>query len=319
VQGAEQAERHLVVRAEHRADVVAARDPASGLVAAARRPVTGQVLRRPQTSRVHRSLPAGQPGACFGPRLRSREVQDVGVAELDQVPRREVRAGRLVHADRPAGLRLVALDDDHRCAQILLGAGDVQRLVGRRDQDDRLDAVVAQVVDGVGQLLAGEALQVGRADEVAGLAAGRLDAPVDGARSPESALRPDHADGRGASGDQRPGRAVGPVAQLADGLQHPLAGLRAQVGLPVDHPRDGLVRHAGQSGDVGHHRRPVGRGARGGLGHRCRRVAKRWMTTKTRSSPPMTIRVHQELRVPSKEMKVWIVPSTRTPSSEPTT
>ena len=31
------------------------------------------------------------------------------------------------------------------------------------------------------------------------------------------------------------------------------------------------------------------------------------------------ILVHQELRVPSKEMKVWIVPSTSTPSSEPST
>ena len=33
----------------------------------------------------------------------------------------------------------------------------------------------------------------------------------------------------------------------------------------------------------------------------------------------MTILVHQELSVPSKEMKVWIRPSTSTPSSEPTT
>ncbi len=58
---------------------------------------------------------------------------------------------------------------------------------------------------------------------------------------------------------------------------------------------------------------------RGEVGHGCRRVIRRWMTTNTSSSAPMVIFVHQELRVPSKEMKVWMVPSTSTPSSEPTT
>jgi len=39
----------------------------------------------------------------------------------------------------------------------------------------------------------------------------------------------------------------------------------------------------------------------------------------TNSKAPMKIFVHHELRVPSKLMTVWIRPSTRTPSAEPST
>ena len=228
-------------------------------------------------------------------------------------------AGDLVDADRPAGLRLVALDHDHRGAQVLLGAGDLERVVGAADQDDRLDALVAQVADRVDELLAGQALQVGRADEVAGLATGRLDGAVHGARAPEAALGADHADGRRAPGDQRAGGGVGAVAELPDRLQHPLAGLRAQVVLAVDDPRDGLVGDAGEAGDVGHHRRP----SAGGRGAVSVTTAAGWRSAGRRrrraAGAPVMIRIQYELRVPSKEIRVLIMPSTMTPSSEPTT
>ena len=46
-----------------------------------------------------------------------------------------------------------------------------------------------------------------------------------------------------------------------------------------------------EAGDVGHHRHPLGRWSRGGLGHEFRRVAKRWTTTNASSSAPVMIRI----------------------------
>lgn len=50
-----------------------------------------------------------------------------------------------------------------------------------------------------------------------------------------------------------------------------------------------------------------------------RRASTRCSTTKTRSRSPITIRDHHELKVPSNDRIVWIVPSTSTPSTEPST
>ncbi len=135
-------------------DVVAGRDPQARLVAAGGRPVAGHVLARPQPGGVHRVVPALQPGARLGPLQRTGEVDDVGVPEVDQVLGAELGAGDLVDADGPAGLVGVALDDDDRDAEVLLGAGDLERVVGRGDEDDALDRLAAEVVDRVDELLA---------------------------------------------------------------------------------------------------------------------------------------------------------------------
>ena len=158
------------------------------------------------------------------------------MAEVDQVPGAELGAADLIHPDGPVGLGLVALDHHHGHSGELLSSGRLERGVGRRDQHDAFDALVAQVVDRVGELLAGQLLEVGRADEVARLAAGCLDRAVHGARTPVAALGPDHADGGRAPGDQGARRRVGSIAELLDRLQHPLAGLGSQVALAVDHP-----------------------------------------------------------------------------------
>src|SRR5699024_1132819 len=50
-----------------------------------------------------------------------------------------------------------------------------------------------------------------------------------------------------------------------------------------------------------------------------RRAMSRCIMMNTSSRAPMTILVHQELRVPSNEINVCTVPSTRTPSTEPAT
>ena len=39
----------------------------------------------------------------------------------------------------------------------------------------------------------------------------------------------------------------------------------------------------------------------------------------TNSSTPTTMRVHQELSVPSKAIRVWMIPSISTPNSVPAT
>jgi len=45
----------------------------------------------------------------------------------------------------------------------------------------------------------------------------------------------------------------------------------------------------------------------------------RWSKQKTKSNAPMTMRVHQELRLPSKAISVWTMPRINTPNSVPTT
>lgn len=56
-----------------------------------------------------------------------------------------------------------------------------------------------------------------------------------------------------------------------------------------------------------------------GAGYRGCRTMTRWRTMKASSRAPMTILVHQELRVPSKEISACTVPRTSTPAIEPAT
>ena len=283
-QRAEQAERHLVVGAEDGGDVAARGDLEPGLVAAAR--PTSRRSRAARAAARRRTSPAASRAAGRGPRSRPGGPARCTMSVWPEV---DAGAGWPARRRRPGRRRRSSGSWPRRPRPRPPGTprsswarADLERLVGGGDQHDALDALVAQVVDRVDELLAGEALQVGRADEVAGLAAGRLDGAVHGARAPEAALGADHADGRRAPGDQRAGGAVGPVAELADRLLDPLAGRRAQVVLAVDDPRDGLVRDPGQAGDVGHHRRALGRRAPGRSSVTAAAgVSKRWTTTKT--------------------------------------
>ena len=72
----------------------------------------------------------------------------------------------------------------------------------------------------------------------------------------------DDAEQLAAPGDQRPGRPVGPVAQLGDRRPHPPRGLVPDVRVVVEHARHRLVGHPGQPGDVDHRR--LARTAAGG-------------------------------------------------------
>jgi len=56
-----------------------------------------------------------------------------------------------------------------------------------------------------------------------------------------------------------------------------------------------------------------------GAGYRGCRTMRRWRTMKASRRAPMTILVHQELRVPSKEISACTVPRTSTPAIEPAT
>ena len=57
---------------------------------------------------------------------------------------------------------------------------------------------------------------------------------------------------------ERSGHPVRPEAEAGDGCQHMLAGGPLHVRMPVDHPRDRLVGHAGRLGDVVDADRPGG-------------------------------------------------------------
>ena len=154
-QRAHQSKRHLVIGAEDGGELAVTRDLPAELEAAACGPVAHDVLGRAESGGVHRVPPPGEPGPCLGPRRRPCHVCDLSVAQLDEVLGAGDRSGELVDADRPARTGVIAFDDHHRHSDLHLGPRDLECLVGRGDQDDPLDTLVAQVLDRLGQLVPG--------------------------------------------------------------------------------------------------------------------------------------------------------------------
>ena len=64
--------------------------------------------------------------------------------------------------------------------------------------------------------------------------------------------RTDESDDPGPSSDQSSRRRVGSVSEPLDSLLNALSRLRSQARGVVDDARDGLVRDAGEAGDIGH-------------------------------------------------------------------
>jgi len=56
-----------------------------------------------------------------------------------------------------------------------------------------------------------------------------------------------------------------------------------------------------------------------GVSHQRRDSNIRWSRQNTNSRAPITMRVHQELRLPSKAISVWMMPRISTPNSVPAT
>ena len=72
----------------------------AGVVAEVRRPVAEDRRPHPEVGLVHLVEVALHPRLGLDPVLRAGDVQDLGVAEVDQVPHREARAIDLVDRER---------------------------------------------------------------------------------------------------------------------------------------------------------------------------------------------------------------------------
>jgi hypothetical protein len=162
------------------------------------------------------------------------------VAEVEQELRGVDRPGELVDGDERHRVGPAGLDRHQRDA-----GGQVDERVGRlllrRDDEDPVDALDAQAVDGPQHRGTVEGEEADDGDEVAGRMRGLLDREQRRAGSVQRGVEAHDPERPGAPGDERARRRVGAVVELAHRSEHPPLGLGAHVGAVVDHARDRLV------------------------------------------------------------------------------
>ncbi|CAG7623489.1 hypothetical protein SBRY_160044 [Actinacidiphila bryophytorum] len=258
VQGADQAEGHLVAGREDRGDVRDAAQDQPRPVAGRGRPVAVDLRRHGAALRLQRVAPAAQPAGGVQPLAGPGQVPDGLVAEVEQVPGGQPGGQRLVDGDDLGGGCARAVDGDggQRGGELLDPPADMDE---RHREHEPLDALVGQ--PGHGGLDGGgvQGGRGGRGHREARLRGGALDAVHQAGARVVAGLQGDHADGQAAARGQHAGRVVLAVAQLLDGGEH--LGPRAvvHVGVPAQRPRHRLRRDARDPGDVGHRHAAVPR------------------------------------------------------------
>ncbi|BDZ61678.1 hypothetical protein GCM10025873_14690 [Demequina sediminis] len=247
-QGRHQPDRHLVVAHE---DGIARHDVElhPDRVAARSGPVTVGGLDRLEPPRGELIAPAAHAlGRVRGVR-GTRDVEDARVAELGEVAHRGARSPVLVDRDdaRAPALRRGGGDDGdgHVESSHHLESGGLGD-----DHHHRVDPLAQQALDGRPHGGRVSARGAHRVDAVARLARREVEVHRDRRGSIVDVVRGDEADGPGAAGDERAGRRRRAVVQLGDRLLDALLGRRAHVGQPVEHARDGLMRHSREARDV---------------------------------------------------------------------
>jgi hypothetical protein len=251
VQGAQDAERQVVVGGEDRGDLGHPGENLAGAVPRGGVPVRRHDRRDLRARLGQRPPPAGDAALAVEPVIGAGDVPDGLVADLEQVPGRGVRARLLVDGDQAGRPARVTVDGDQR--DVIRDV--VQRLVGRLDRGDDDQArhpLVAVPPDRVGDWLAVQRAHVLHADREAVLERGMGQRVQHRDGTVQGGGLGDHADHLRRARDQHAGGLVGPVAELGDGGLHPAAGLLADVRMVVQHAGDGLVRDPGQPGDVSH-------------------------------------------------------------------
>ena len=165
------------------------------------------------------------------------------------------------------------LDDHDRHPHVQAGQG-VEVADARGHHDEGLDVLAEDEVDGGADRLGLRVDRGGQRDRVVGGTGRREQAQHGAARPVVGGAGGDQPDGARTGPDHGPRRGAGTVAELLDRALDALPGRLAHARVVVDHARHGLVRHAGEPGDVEDRRR--GAGARDGrAAHRAsrRRVA----------------------------------------------
>ncbi len=219
-----------------------------------RRAERGRALRgpvalppRPRLESGRRELRGGAaiPGDRLQPVGGTGEPGDPPVAEVDQVPHRERRT---LHLALRAGAA-VQRDDRHP------HAGRFERLERagmRSEHDDPVDPLGEQVAGGGADGCLVRGIRIRGGDPAADRPRGGFEGRDPDRRPVEGGVGGDHPDGARRAGAERPRRVVDAVVEFGHGIEHPPAGLGADVGLVVDDPGHRLRRHAGEARDIAH-------------------------------------------------------------------
>jgi hypothetical protein len=209
-----------------------------------------------RTGGCERRSPAVDALARLEPVARAGDVVDRAVAQVEQQACGARRAAELVDGHdrhRPGRARL---DGDERDV-----GGQVDERLGRallrRDDEDAVDPLHAEALDRAHDRRPVERVEADDRDEVARGVGGLLDREQRRRRPVQRRVEAHDAERVRAPGHERARRRVRPVVELAHRGEHAAARLRPHVRAVVDDPRHGLVRDAGELGDVGHHGRPA--------------------------------------------------------------
>ena len=254
----EHTEGHLVVRREHGGGNSVGDQLTAGDKAARRAPVSRIRPFGGKLGGVQLVAPCSLPSGRLRRSGRASDEGDVAMAELEEMPHDESGAGSVVQGhrgERGAGRTKVCAHRDDRH----VGGDDPrggQPLALGGDEHDGLCRLVLEVLHRIAERRSRRVGDTRQAHEVAGLASGDLDGDHRARRPVQLGSRREHADDAGSARDERAGRRVAPVAELGDRPADPFLGVRADVRVVVEHPRDGLVGHLGDAGDVVHSWRP---------------------------------------------------------------
>ena len=204
VHGPQHPQRHLVVGGEDRGRVPHAGEALAELVARARAPVAGQQRRRVGARRRERGHPAVHALLRLEPVRRPREMPDRAMTELEQMPRRGLRARHLVDGDHRHRLLRPGLHGHH--GQLARQVRErLRRTLLRRDQQHAVDALAVELVDGAQHEVTIKRGDADDAHEVALGVRGALDPEQRRGRPEQRGVEAHHAERPGAPRDQRTG------------------------------------------------------------------------------------------------------------------
>ena len=170
----QQAERHLVVRGEHRGEVPVGKEFPTGVIAELCRPVSEDRRVGAQIGVIDLVEETLHPGLGLDPVLRAGQMDDLAMPQVDQVPGRRLRSRDLVDRQAPRLIPTTRVErhQRNRDRQFLDRIEDLH-LWG--DHDETLDGLVDEVFDVLHDRFVVAGNQVGGADQVAGPAGGGLD------------------------------------------------------------------------------------------------------------------------------------------------
>ena len=163
------------------------------------------------------------------------------------------RTANLIDGDACGARRRPLLERDDRGVGVKTPQ-HCERLVERREHDDPIDGVRADRIQRGTDRLPIEGPEGDQSRRVAVLARLFRDAVKGDRRTEHGQFETHDADRHGPAAGQSRSGGIAPVPELGDRLLHAFPNIRRDVCRPAHDARDGLLRHAGELGDVDHAR-----------------------------------------------------------------